>query len=238
MIWRWLTSQNVFTFMPKLSALMRYLNAHRSGETFALVGHSTGCQNSIHFLRNGDDDMVARTKSVALQAPVSDREHAMMEPNYEENIGLARQMKKGGKGEEMMPRFAFWAPITASRFASLQDVGGDDDFFSFDLSDEEMAERLGHVGAWGRKHSGYLLAAYSGADEYVPDHVDKDKLLERMCSAMNGPDGAKDAKEGDKRPVATPLMIATANHNLSEGEDDGYKFVAAVAEQLDAVSVA
>ena len=218
---------------------MRYLNAHRSGETFALVGHSTGCQNSIHFLKHGDEDMVARTKSVALQAPVSDREHVMVEPNYQENIGLARQMKKDGKGEEMMPRSAFWAPITASRFASLQDVGGEDDFFSSDLSDEDMAERLGHVGVWGRKHSGYLLAAYSGADEYVPDHVDKDKLLERMCGAMNGSvsDGAKDTKEGDKRPVATPLMITTANHNLSEGEGDGNKFVAAVAEQLDALTV-
>ena len=219
---------------------MRYLNAHRSGETFALVGHSTGCQNSIHFLKNGDDDMVARTKSVALQAPVSDREHAMMEPNYEENIGLARQMKKEGRAEETMPRSVFWAPITASRFASLQDVGGEDDFFSSDLSDEDMAERLGHVGVWGRNYSGYLLAAYSGADEYVPDHVCKDKLLERMCGAMNGPhhDGAKDTKEGDKRSIATPLMITTANHNLSEGEGDGEKFVVAVAEQLDALSVA
>ena len=220
------------------SALMRYLNAHRSGETFALVGHSTGCQNSIHFLKNGDEDMVARTKSVALQAPVSDREHAMMEPNYQENIGLARQMKMDGKGEEMMPRSAFWAPITASRFASLQDVGGEDDFFSSDLSDEDMAERLGHVGVWGRKHSGYLLAAYSGADEYVPECVDKDKLLKRMCDSMNGP-GSDGVKEGDnnKRPVATPLVITTANHNLSEDEGDGDKFVAAVAEQLDALAI-
>lgn len=216
---------------------MRYLNAHRSGQTFALVGHSTGCQNSIHFLKNGDDDMVARTKSVALQAPVSDREHAMMEPNYEENIRLARQMKEDGKGNEMMPRSAFWAPITASRFASLQDVGGDDDFFSSDLSDSEMAERLGHVGVWGKAHSGYLLAAYSGADEYVPDHVDKGKLLERMCAAMNGPDEATEGDTG-KRPVATPLMVATANHNLSEAGGDGAKFVEAVAEQLDAISAA
>lgn len=214
------------------SALMRYLNAHRSGETFALVGHSTGCQNSVHFLKNGDDDMVERTKSVALQAPVSDREHAMMEPNYKDNIRLARKLKEDGKGDDMMPRSAFWAPITAARFLSLQDFGGDDDFFSSDLSDEEMTERLGHVGAWGRGHSGHLLAAYSGADEYVPDHVDRDKLLERMCKAMNRGD------DKPPRPVATPLMIETANHNLSEGEGDGAKFVAAVAEQLDAVSVA
>lgn len=175
--------------------------------------------------------MVARTKSVALQAPVSDREHAMTEPNYEESVRIARQMKGTGGGHEMMPRSAFWAPITASRFLSLQDIGGDDDFFSSDLSDEEMTARLGHVGKWGVDNSAYLLAAYSGADEYVPEHVDKDKLLERMCRAMNGPDGKR---EDCERSVATPLMIEAANHNLSEGEGDGARFVAAVAEQLEA----
>jgi len=35
----------------ELSALMWYLTCHRSGEQYALVGHSTGCQNSIHFLK-------------------------------------------------------------------------------------------------------------------------------------------------------------------------------------------
>lgn len=35
----------------ELGALMWYLSCHRSGKEFALVGHSTGCQNSIHFLK-------------------------------------------------------------------------------------------------------------------------------------------------------------------------------------------
>lgn len=213
-----------------VSALMRYLHHHRSAENFALVGHSTGCQNSIHFLKNGDPDMVARTKSVALQAPVSDREHAMMEPNYKENIRIARQMKDSGGGDEMMPRSAFWAPITASRFLSLQDVGGDDDFFSSDLSDEEITKRLGHIGKWGGENSAYLLAAFSGADEYVPKNVDKVLLLERMCRAMNGSEVKRESRE---RSVAKPLMLETGNHNLSEGQDDGDRFVAAFAEQLE-----
>lgn len=33
------------------SELLWYLSCHRSAEYFALVGHSTGCQNSIHFLK-------------------------------------------------------------------------------------------------------------------------------------------------------------------------------------------
>jgi hypothetical protein len=35
------------------SELMTYLSAHREADQFALVGHSTGCQNAIHFLKVG-----------------------------------------------------------------------------------------------------------------------------------------------------------------------------------------
>ena len=35
----------------EFSVLMMYLKHHRNAEHFALVGHSTGCQNSIHFLK-------------------------------------------------------------------------------------------------------------------------------------------------------------------------------------------
>ena len=35
------------------SVLMLYLKHHRSADNFALIGHSTGCQNSIHFLKVG-----------------------------------------------------------------------------------------------------------------------------------------------------------------------------------------
>ena len=214
----------------EVSALMRYLCAHRSGETFAIVGHSTGCQNAVHFLKHGDKDMVARTKSVALQAPVSDREHAMLEDNYENNISTARKMMEEKRGGEMMPRSAFWAPITAARFLSLQDFGGSDDFFSSDLTDRQLSDRLGHVGRWGADHDGFLLAAFSGADEYVPDHVEKDALLERLCNAMNEEVGLRSNVE--ERSVATPLIIPKANHNLSKEEGDGACFVNAVAEQL------
>ena len=33
------------------SELMWYLSCHRSAETFCLIGHSTGCQNSVHWLK-------------------------------------------------------------------------------------------------------------------------------------------------------------------------------------------
>lgn len=212
----------------EITELMEYLIEHNGAENFALVGHSTGCQNSVHFLKHGEDDLVRRTKVVALQAPASDREGASVESGYTDNIETARQMRSEGKEDEMMPRSAFWAPITAARFLSLQDVGGNDDFFSSDLTDDELDRRLGHVSERGAEHGLRLLAAFSGQDEYVPSHVDKVSLLERLCRAMN----QKCIKEGSDQMVAIPLMLEEGNHNLSKSEGDGERFVEAVADLL------
>jgi len=126
----------------------------------------------------------------------------------------------------MMPRSAFWAPITASRFLSLQDVGGDDDFFSSDLNREEMEDKLGHIGKVGEEYGLNVLVAYSGDDEYVPEFVDKEQLVDKMCFAMNSQCSSSSVK------VARPFMIPTGNHNLSKGEGDAERFVEAVGEML------
>ena len=207
---------------------------HHDAEEFALVGHSTGCQNSIHFLKYGQQELVEKVKVVALQAPVSDRETT---EDHSEYIKQAQTMVEQQQGDEMMPRSAFWAPITASRYLSLLDVNGEDDFFSSDLTDEQLCERLGHV---GQKEELDLIAVSSGKDEYVPSFVDKEVLLRRMVKAMNnGVEGCfnvggdnvvegGDAGGGNARG----LMLENANHNLSESEGDGARFVAAVGRLL------
>ena len=135
-------------------------------------------------------------------------------------------LESEGKSLEMMPRDAFWAPITASRFLSLQNLDGDDDFFSSDLSDEQLRERLGHIGTFYREPGEdclKVLVAFSGKDEYVPKHVDKHRLLTRLCDAMN---------QGGEGIVAVPLMLNTGNHNLSEGEEDANIFINEIEKLL------
>ena len=167
---------------------------------------------------------------MALQAPVSDRESISLNPgDHSANISHAKSLLSQNKGEEMMPRSAFWAPITASRYLSLFDLNGEDDFFSSDLSDDELYDRLGHVGDVGRETGLHLLAAYSKKDEYVPDSVNKDVLLKRLVSAMNGSDGQKE--------VAVGIMLENANHNLSEGGSDKEEFVDAVGGLLKKTTV-
>lgn len=216
----------------ELVRLMEYLVCHHSAERFAFVGHSTGCQNSIHLLKHGKRDVVERVKVVALQAPVSDRESLTLTPgDHAAHMSHAKSLRSENKGDEMMPRSSFWAPITASRYIDLFDVNGEDDFFSSDLTDKELRERLGHVGSVGRETGLHLLAAFSKKDEYVPESVDKDVLLERLVSSMNGIGGADTAVE-QGRAVARGLMLKDANHNLSEGDGDKESFVKAVGELL------
>ena len=210
---------------------MNYLKHHRSAKNFALVGHSTGCQNSVHFMKYGNEELIKQIKIIGLQAPVSDREDAMSGPNYKQNIEHAKALQDQGKEEEMMPRSAFWAPITAARFLSLQEVGGEDDFFSSDYTDEEMSIRLQHVGQRGSSNGLKVLVCFSGEDEYVPASIDKKDLMKRLCSAMNG-----NHEEDKEEKVAIPCFIEEGNHNLSESDGDKDRFVDELGELLSGVS--
>lgn len=215
----------------ELQELMLYLIKYRNAQEFCLVGHSTGCQDAIYFLQHADKDLRDRLKVVALQAPVSDREDAAQSHTYEENLKLATDLVKKGKGEEMMPRCTFWAPITANRFVDLQEWGGTDDYFSSDFSDEELQERLQHVSSKSsnsssKKHPLKVLVAMSGEDEFVPSTVDSLTLMYRLVAAMNA-----NCKENDPQ-VAEGLFLKTGNHNLSKGPEDGKQFVNKIMELI------
>ena len=147
----------------------------------------------------------------------------MVEPNYDKMIGIAQTMRKEGKEEEMMPREAFWAPITAKRFLDLQEKGGTDDFFSSDWSDEELVLRLGHMSQLADRQ---VVVAFSGSDEYVPKQLDPKKMSKRLCQAING---------GKTEGVAQECFLENANHNLSQADGDKEQFAKTVGEALGKV---
>lgn len=63
-------------------------------------------------------------------------------------------------------------------------------------------------------------------DEYVPDHIDKDLLLERLCRAMNTE--CEGNTDGGGKLVATPLILENSNHNSSNDDEDRAIFINAV----------
>lgn len=142
----------------------------------------------------------------------------MIQPKYQQNMKHALELRESGNEMQFMPRDAFWAPITAKRLLDLQERGGADDFFSSDFSDEELVERLGHI---GRVANLELLSVFSGADEYVPQHVDALCLSQRIVDAMN-----------THGCVAKSLYLPTANHNLSGADGDMHLFLDGVSTLL------
>ncbi|XP_045827531.1 UPF0613 protein PB24D3.06c [Trifolium pratense] len=177
-----------------LDQLINYLINKEDSEGVALLGHSTGCQDIVNYMRT-NFACTRAVRAAILQAPVSDREYQSTLPQTATMIDLAAKMISEGRGSEIMPREADpCAPITAYRYHSLCAYNGDDDLFSSDLSDDQLRMRLGHMS------STHCQVIFSMADEYVPDYVDKKALVERLCRAMGG---------------AEKVEIEYGNHSLS-----------------------
>ncbi|TVU40014.1 hypothetical protein EJB05_13459, partial [Eragrostis curvula] len=129
----------------ELDQLISYLINKENSEGVILLGHSTGCQDIVHYMKTNFACSKA-VSGVILQAPVSDREYRATLPETAEMIDLAAKMISEGRGMDLMPREANPdAPITAYRFHSLCSYMGDDDMFSSDLSEDQLRQRLGHM---------------------------------------------------------------------------------------------
>lgn len=213
--------------VAEIDELIAYLVETRGASRIAMVGHSTGTQDIVHFLKHGTH--TSKVVAAALQAPVSDRESASIchgdetqeehMKKLQDNLKLATTMRDKGHLGEMMPRESFWAPITASRYLALFERSGVDDYFSSDLTDAELRNRLSHL-----QHTTCLFAI-SGSDEYVPEYVDSKVLMQRLCQAS----GARDNPQPS-------LYLETGNHNLSSRDGaDGVVFVDAFTQILSMI---
>ncbi|KAK4161096.1 UPF0613 protein PB24D3.06c 1 [Cladorrhinum sp. PSN259] len=170
-----------------LGVLVKYLREELGKERVVMIGASTGCQNCLEYT-DATKYKVPPVDGFILTSPVSDREAAaflfMSKEELEESVKIAKGFVDDGKGEEvMMPReylpAMFWsAPISAYRWWSLAAVGGDDDYFSSDLTDERIKELFGRVDK-------PLLILPAGEDEMVPPDVDRQSLLNRWIAGCN-----------------------------------------------------
>lgn len=178
----------------EIDQLISYLINKENSDGVVLLGHSTGCQDIVHYMCTNAACSRA-VRAAIFQAPVSDREYKATLPETAAMIDLAASMIKDGRGSELMPKDADpSAPITAYRYNSLCAYMGDDDMFSSDLSDDQLRMRLGHMA------NTPCQVIFSMNDEYVPEYVDKKALVERLCRAMGG---------------AEKVEIEHGNHSLS-----------------------
>jgi len=197
-----------------ISQCISYVRSRRPLGKVVLMGHSTGCQDAMHYMLHGPDFNATPDKkldAVILQAPVSDREGISMMIPKEKLTELAKDVRRWidrGDGEEMLPSSfsTGLGPICARRWWSLVSPGpdhkGEDDYFSSDFDEDKLQQTFGKLGQSGTK----LLFLYSGMDEHVPDFVDKQGLVARWTRIVRQGGGDVHKDSG---------VVPGATHNLT-----------------------
>ncbi|EUC46257.1 hypothetical protein COCMIDRAFT_93280 [Bipolaris oryzae ATCC 44560] len=166
-----------------LAALVAYLKGESvRKEKVVVMGSSTGCQAIMTYANTLP--VPPPVDGYIMQAPTSDRETAslLMPPEFlDTSLQYAQDLIAKGKEMEIMPLDLippiFSSPISAYRWHSLVSVGGDDDFFSFDLPASAIESSFGRLDK-------PMLIVVSAKDEMVPSAVDKEALLKKWLDAM------------------------------------------------------
>jgi hypothetical protein len=148
-----------------------------------LIG-CTGCQAIMTYALTPS---LPPVDAYIFQAPTSDRETALLLMTQDlitQSLDHATSLLRKGEPKSIMPTHLlpsiFTTPITAYRWHSLLCPGGDDDFFSSDLSTPTLQSTFGRLDK-------PMLIVMSENDEMVPDSVDKKTLLEGWVQCIPEP---------------------------------------------------
>ena len=193
----------------ELTELLRTLKERFAFARVAILGHSTGAQDTLYYLRYGE--LASTVDAAILQAAVSDRDSLLTEHYTADMIEEAMALKAAGKENKILTQFYADAPITASRFLSLVGRLTPDDMFSVDLNDTELVPILGQVRV-------PILLCFSSKDEYVPDKDAQRGFVDRMVSVLkrhNGCPVQMEYFEGDhglsEERFYTPFVYSVVN---------------------------
>lgn len=211
------------TDTKEMSQIISYLRSEAGGsrEKIVLMGHSTGCQDTMTYLSKfmylSDFNSSKDIDGAILQAPVSDREGVEHFTGKDKLDALVEEVQleyiSKGLGQQMLPlkfsEVSFGTPITAYRFNSLFLKYGDDDYFSSYISDDQLKLTFGKV----KKP---LLSLYGTHDEFVPKSVDRQKLVDRWQTVCDVKYWSKYSK-----------LLAGASHTVEDSN--------AVEDMLDTI---
>jgi pimeloyl-ACP methyl ester carboxylesterase len=198
----------------EIGECVTYFRNLRPGKKVILMGHSTGCQDIMEYLVGPDAKNQPPVDGAILQGGVSDREawEDMMETEeqkilFQKIVDQAKEMIDNGDERGILPvkgntvAEELGAPITAYRTYSLLSKGGDDDYFSSDLSDEHFQTTFGKI-----PQTTPLCFLLGSEDPYVPTKINKKELLQRWTRIVREGGGTVDDENGG--------VIDGAHHNL------------------------
>lgn len=179
------------------------------------MGHSTGCQDVMEYLTGVGSEERERIDGGIIQASVSDREAlAAFDTELDVKNAFAQKMVDEGKAEEIIPSeytkgVYGTSPVTARRFLSMTSPNhdGDDDYFSTDLSDEQLIKSFGSLPARSP-----LCILFSGEDQYVAKELDKKALVDKWIGFVK--------RGGGKVDEAHSGVVEGATHNLRGNSEE------------------
>jgi hypothetical protein len=202
--------------VDELAQCVSYFRGVKTGK-IVLIGHSTGCQDVMHYLTGPGYETRPLINGGIIQAPVSDREsmNLFISPEVlSETCKIAKAMVDSGAGEEILStraRHGYLAPtpISARRWLSLAspDHDGEDDYFSSDLSDDQLLQTFGALPA-----TSPLCILCSGSDEYVPKTIDQKASLKKWTEIIQRGKGTVDEEHSG--------IIEGATHDLGNNSED------------------
>jgi hypothetical protein len=201
--------------VTEISACIDYFKAFKKGKVI-LMGSSTGCQDVMEYLTGKGHEARSLINGGILQAPVSDRESIVKEMTpdaYRTACEVAKKMVAEGHGEDILPaRYVasvVFCPVTAYRFLSQAspDHNGDDDYFSTDLTDEQLTRSFGAL-----PQGAPICVLFSGKDEYMSESIDKVALLARWVGIVEKGEGKVDEESSG--------VIEGASHNLAGNPEE------------------
>ena len=215
-----------------------HFKADNSEVDVVLIGHSTGCQDVLHYLHTAGNGRPA-VQGAILQAPVSDRESTLnsiakdseKKAIYEHCMNFANSLDDDEKNDMIIPLpwseklYFDRTPICVRRFLSLTspespENPAPDDLFSSDATKVWLERTFGKLGkseafrvsgsSSHRKPS--MLIGIMGADEYVPARIDTETLLFRWKKAIE--------KDGTALLDECSGVVAGGKHNLRGKDED------------------
>lgn len=203
--------------VKEMHMAIAYLKDMRPAGRIVLMGHSTGCQDLMHYamaIADGRDEY-HRPDGLILQAPISDREAMlinMSRADYDKANAAAQSMMEAGKSDSCLDLsltrdFMPDVPVSAQRWLSLAspDGNGVDDYFSSDASAEKLVRTFGRLGmALG---SAPIRIIFCEEDEYLADHIDVIEMQCRWREAIQSRNGV--FQKANLQP------LAGASHNLA-----------------------
>ncbi|KDQ16236.1 hypothetical protein BOTBODRAFT_30956 [Botryobasidium botryosum FD-172 SS1] len=233
----------------EIALAVEYLRRERGRGRVVLMGHSTGCQDAIHYLTKkpwntstGSDSPRPPITAAILQAPVCDREYfeATCSVDAIAWVEVAKGLVEEGKGSSWMPKAASDAAMGKSGFEGEAEEIGEWQAGSVPFTAYRFWSLYAEGGDDDYFHSSLtmnsdyfaaspvpLLLLLSGEDEYYPpylsDYDSKEALLSRW----------RDASEGKISQLSEVLRGASHSISQEDAQERMVGVVKAFLQRLD-----